>query len=197
MEVPLELAFRNMEHSDAIEELVREKAAHLDKLFDRLTSCRVTVEAPHKHHRKGNQYHVQIFLGVPQGQLVVSRDPGDVYAHEDLRVAIRDAFQAAERQLKEHAEKMRGDVKAHVPPLQGTITRLFPDQDYGFIATTDGREIFFHRNAVVDYDFDDLEKGQPVELAVWTGDSEIGPHASTVRPIGSMEYNPERDMTPR
>ncbi len=192
MDVPLELAFRNMEHSDAVEVLVREKAAHLEKLFERLTSCRVTIEAPHKHHRKGNEYHVQIFLGVPQGQLVVSRDPGDAHAHEDLNVAIRDSFDAAERQLKDYAEKIRGDVKTHVPPLQGTIVRLFPDQDYGFIATTDGREIFFHRNAVVDYAYDDLEKGQPVELAVWSGDSEIGPHASTVRPIGAMEYEPER-----
>jgi len=64
-------------------------------------------------------------------------------------------------------------------------------------ATTDGREIFFHRNAVVGCDFYDLEAGQPVELAVWTGDSEIGPHASTVRPIGTMAYNPERDLSTR
>jgi len=197
MEVPLELAFRNMERSDAVEAVVREKAAHLDKLFDRLTSCRVTIEAPHKHHRQGNAYHVRIFLGVPQGQLVVSRDPGDVHAHEDLNVVIRDAFEAAARQLKEYAEKMRGDIKTHVPALQGTIARILPEQDYGFIATTDGREIFFHRNAVVGCDFYDLEAGQPVELAVWTGDSEIGPHASTVRPIGTMAYNPERDLSTR
>ncbi|MFP4539074.1 MAG: cold shock domain-containing protein [Dichotomicrobium sp.] len=98
----------------------------------------------------------------------------------------------AERQLKEYREKVRGDVKTHVPPLQGRIVRLFPDQDYGFISTTDGQEIFFHRNAVGDCEFDDLEKGQPVELALWSGDSDIGPHASTVRPIGAMEYDPER-----
>jgi ribosomal subunit interface protein len=190
MQVPLELAFDNMQRSDAIEARVREKVAHLDKLYDRLTSCRVTIEAPHKHHRQGNKYHIRIFLGVPQGQLLVNRDPGDFHAHEDVYVAIRDAFDAAERQLKEYRRKMSGEVKTSEAPLQGRITSLFPEQDYGFIATTDGREIYFHRNAVVNGSFDDLEEDQTVELVVFRGDSAEGPHASTVRLIGSMRYNP-------
>lgn len=192
MQVPLELAFDNMEHSDAIEERIREKVAHLDQLYDRLTSCRVTIEAPHKHHRQGNQYHVRILLSVPQGQIVISRDPGDDYAHQDVYVAIRDAFNAAERQLKEYSRKMSGEVKAHEAPLQGKIAQLFPAQDYGFIATTDGREIYFHRNAVADGSFDDLQEDQTVELVVFRGDSAEGPHASTVRPIGSMRYDPSQ-----
>lgn len=192
MQVPLELAFDNMEHSDAIEARVRKKVAHLDKLYDRLTSCRVTIEAPHKHHRQGNKYNVRIFLGVPQGQLLVNRDPGDFYAHEDVYVAIRDAFDAAERQLKKYHRKMRGDVKAHEAPLQGRVVRIFPEEDYGFIATNDGREIYFHRNAVVNGSFDDLEEEQAVELVVFRGDGAEGPHASTVRPIGRMKYDPSR-----
>jgi len=191
MEVPLELSFKNMEQSDAIKALVQEKVARLDSLYDRLTSCRVSVEAPHKQHRKGNQYHVRIFMGVPKGELVVSRDPGDVHAHEDLRIAIRDAFGAAERQLKEHARKFRGDVKAHVAPLQGRIVNIFPEQDYGFIGTTDHREIYFHRNAVVDAEFDDLDTGQTVELAIDFGDGVMTPHASTVKPINSLQFDPE------
>jgi ribosome-associated translation inhibitor RaiA/cold shock CspA family protein len=190
MDVPLEIAFHNMDHSDALESLVREKAARLDRMSDRLNSCRVVVEAPHKHHRKGNEYHVRIFMGVPTGELVISRDPGDNNVHEHPQVAIRDAFDRAERKLKEYQRQLRGDVKAHETPLQGRVIRLFPD--HGFIATNDGREIYFHRNAVVEMDFDEMETEQTVELVVARGDSENGPHASTVKPIGRMDYEPSR-----
>jgi ribosome-associated translation inhibitor RaiA/cold shock CspA family protein len=181
-----------MDHSDAIEARVREKVEHLVMLGDRLTHCRVTIEAPHKHHRKGNTYHVRILLNGPQGQLAVSRDPGDSHAHEDVYVALRDAFDAAERQLKRNRQKQRGDVKSREAPLQGRVGRLFPIEDHGFIITNDGREIYFHRNAVVDGSFDDLEQDQTVELVVSYGDNEAGPHASTVKVISPMSYSPER-----
>ncbi|MGI9476745.1 MAG: HPF/RaiA family ribosome-associated protein [Hyphomicrobiaceae bacterium] len=101
MSLPLEITFHNMDRSDAVEARVREKIDHLAKLTDRMMNCRVTIEAPHKHHQKGNAYQVRILLDTPQGQVVVSRDPGDVHAHRDVYVAIRDAFDAAERQLKD------------------------------------------------------------------------------------------------
>lgn len=192
MQVPLELTFDNMKHSEAIESRVRQKVQHLEKLYGRITSCRVTVEMPHKHHRQGNKYNVRVFLSVPEGQVIVNRDPGDFYAHEDVYVAIRDAFDAAGRQLQDHQRKIRGDVKSHETPLQGRIAQLFPEQDYGFIATADGREIYFHRNAVVNGSFEDLEADQTVELVVFSGDSAEGPHASTVRPIGAMRYEPTK-----
>lgn len=191
MALPLEITFHNMERSDAVEARVREKVDYLAKLADRLTGCRVTVEAPHRHHQKGNTYQVRILLDMPQGQVIVSRDPGDANAHKDVFVAIRDAFDAAERQLKERREKLRGDVKTHEVPVQGRIGRLFPMQDYGFILTNDGREIYFHRNAVIGAAFDDLEPGRPVELVIFVGDGVAGPHASTVKPISAMSYRPQ------
>lgn len=192
MPLPLEIAFHNMDHSNAVETRVREKVGRLEKLSDRLTHCRVTIEAPHKHHRKGNTYRVRILLSAPQGQVAVSHDPGDAHAHEDIYVAIRDAFDAAERQLKDHRQKQRGDVKSHDVPLQGRVGRLFPIEDHGFIKTNDGREIYFHRNAVVEGSFDDLEADQTVELVVFHGDNEAGPHASTVKPISPMSYRATR-----
>ena len=190
MNLPVEITFHNIDHSDAIEARVREKIERLAKLHDRLTSCRVTIEAPHKHHRKGNAYQVKVLLGVPQGQLAVTRDPGDVHAHEDVYVAIRDAFAAAERQLNAQKQKLRGDVKAHTAPLQGRVGRMFSNEDHGFVVTNDGREIYFHRHAVVEGSFDDLEEGQTVELVLFSGDSAKGPHASTVKPIRPMSYSP-------
>jgi len=190
MDIAPEIAFHNMDKTEMLERLVREKIAHLDGLFDHLTSCRIAIEAPHRSHRHGNRYHVRIVLGVPKGELVISRDPGEEAAHEHPQVAIRDAFDRAERRLKEYQRQLRGDVKVHERPLQGRVLRLFPDQDYGFIATNDGREVYFHRNAVIDEGFDALEAEQPVELVLAQGDSAIGPHASTVRPIGAMTYDP-------
>lgn len=192
MAMPLEITFHNMDHSDAVEARVREKVEHLEKISDRLTHCRVTIEAPHRHLRKGNTYHVRILLDAPQGQVAVSRDPGHAHAHEDVYVAIRDAFDAAERQLKQHRQKLRGDVKSHDVPLQGRIGGLFPIEDHGFIKTNDGREIYFHRNAVVDGSFDELEEGQVVELVVSHGDNGAGPHASTVKLISPMSYRATR-----
>jgi cold shock CspA family protein len=145
-------------------------------------SCRVVVEAQHQHHHKGNLYHVRVDITVPGHELVVSRDPKDHQAHQDVYVAIRDAFDAARRQLEDYARKLRGDVKEHEVPPHGHISELLPEQDYGRIQTTDGRSIYFHRNSVINADFDSLSTGDPVRFDEEVGDE--GPQASTVRVIG-------------
>lgn len=104
MKLPLEIVFRNVARTEEIEERIRSKASKLDRFFDRITGCRVVVEAPHKHHHKGNNYHVRIELSVPGGELVVNRDP-QIPDHEDLKIALRDAFQAAQRQLQAYSRK--------------------------------------------------------------------------------------------
>ncbi len=191
MQVPLEIAFVNLESSEFIEARIREKVAKLEKIFPRLISCRVAVELPHQRHQKGNIYHIRIEMSVPRNTLVISRAPGDVRAHHDAYVAIEDTFSAAERKLKEYVRQLQGDVKEHPASLQGRVLRLFSAQDYGFVATNDGREVYFHRNSVVDADFDDLAEGQPVELVLIHGESPMGPQATTVRPIRPMQYVPD------
>jgi ribosomal subunit interface protein len=111
MQVPLEIAFHNMEPSEFIEAKVRERVDKLERYCDRITRCSVGIEAPHRAHRQGNLYHVRIEIGVPGKELVVSRDPGDIHAHKDVYVAIRDAFDAAERQLAEHERKIKAPTQ--------------------------------------------------------------------------------------
>lgn len=190
MQVPLEITFHNMDSSDFLEAKVRERVDKLERFAGgRLIRCAVAVEAPHKSHHRQNIYHVRIEMSVPGKELVVSRDPGDIDAHRDVYVAIRDAFDAAERQLAEDARMARHDVKTHAPPmLQGRIVRLFTE--HGFVATTDGREIYFHRNAVVDAPFEKLVEDEAVELAIVHGESPAGPQATTVRPIKEMKLRP-------
>ena len=184
MQIPTEVTFRNMDASEAVEARVREKAAKLERFFDGVIGCHVTIEAPHRRHRKGKQYHVRIELRVPGNDIVVSRDPGDDFAHEDVYVAIRDAFDAGARRLEDYARKLRGDVKTHETPVRGRVARLFADRGYGFVETTDGREIYFHRNSVINGGFDKLEAGAAVQIVIAEGESPQGPQASTVRPIG-------------
>ena len=182
MELPLQVTFRHMDPSPAVEDKVEEHARKLRRVYDRVTSCRVVIEAPHKHHHKGRLYHVVVELAVPDGRLVASRERDQHHAHEDLYVAIRDAFDAIRRQLEGYARRRRGDVKTHEAPPRGRIMLLVAARDYGLIETPDGREIYFHRNSVVDADFDTLEVGAEVRFIEEEGDD--GPQASTVHITG-------------
>ena len=182
MKQPLQINFRNIPHSDFIEARIHEKAAKLDEFYDQIMSCSVMIEVPHGHHHKGKLYHVRIDLTVPNGELVINRAPKDHHAHEDVYVAIRDAFNAARRKLQDYSRKQRGDVKNHEVPPHGIISDLIPYQDYGRIQTLDGREIYFHRNSVVEGDFDALETGEKVRFFEVAGEN--GPQASTVHLIG-------------
>jgi ribosomal subunit interface protein len=184
MQIPLQVSFRNMDPSPAVEVVVREKAARLERFHERITSCRVIIEAPHRHHHKGKLYDVRIDIAIPGEEIVVQRSGAENRAHEDVYVAVRDAFDAATRRLQDYVRQANGRVKAHEVPVHGTVLRLFPNKGYGFIETSEGEEVYFHRNSVVDGSFDDLDVGHEVRLVVAYGESEHGAQASTVRPIG-------------
>lgn len=182
MPLPLEIVFHNIDRSLAIEAAVRERAAKLEQFAENLTSCRVTVEAPHRNHQQGNLYSVRIDLRFPGGEVVASRSPGENHTNEDLRVALRDAFKAVRRQLQDRQRIRRGDVKPHKAPPHGQIASIDRARGSGCIATSDGREIYFHRNSVLGGRFEHLEPGMEVRFNEERG--EKGPQASTVHLIG-------------
>lgn len=184
MEIPLRISFRNMDRSAEIEEEIRRKVHHLEEFFERIVGCHVVVEAPHHHHQQGNLYQVRIYLTVPRRELVVNREPGLDHAHENVRVAIRDAFNKARRQLEDYVREMRGDVKHHERPSHGRISKLF--DDFGFIETADGEEIYFHAHSLVGHDFASLEIGQEVRFVVEPG--EEGPQATSIHLLGRHHH---------
>ena len=114
MQEPLQITFRGVPHSDAVEQNVKEKAAKLEQYFDRIISCQVVIEAEHHHKHQGNLFHVRIDLKVPNKDLVVSREHHKNHAHEDVYVSIRDGFNAAKRQLEDYSRIKRGDTKKHL-----------------------------------------------------------------------------------
>jgi len=181
MQIPLQITFRGLPPSPAIEKSIREHAAKLERFYDRLTRCRVVVESPHRRHNKGKLYHVSLDLTVPGAELVVNREPHQRHEHEDVYVAIRDAFNAAARQLEDYARRQRGEVKSHGGRPVGRVVQLFPEERYGFIDTTDGRHVYFHKNSLVNGDFETLEVGTPVEVLFLEAAPDRTPQATTVR----------------
>ena len=182
MQIPLQVSFQNMDPSPAIEARIREKAAKLEHFHDRIVGCKVVVEAPHRHHHKGKLYNVRIDISVPGKDVFVGHTGPQNHAHEDIYVAIRDAFNAAGRLLEDHVRRMRGDVKAHAAPSHGKVVSLL--EDYGFAETPDGQEIYFHKNSVVGDGFYKLEVGNEVRLVIAEEEGVEGLQASTVTPIG-------------
>src|SRR5688572_19935771 len=117
MTVPLQITFRHIESSPALEARIRDEAADLDTVYDRITSCRVVVEAPSPQQHHGQPFQIRIFLAVPGSEIVVDHQPalhhprvqsetGEVEKsmepapeHKDAYICIADAFAAAHRQL--------------------------------------------------------------------------------------------------
>ena len=107
MQIPIQISFRDFPHSNAVEAKIREKVKKLEQYTDQIISCRVVVEAPHRQHHKGKLYHVRVDLSLPGDEIVVARDPKDNHEHEDVYIAIRDAFEAVRRQLKKKLRQKR------------------------------------------------------------------------------------------
>ena len=182
MQLPLQINFHHLEPSDAVEANVRKHAERLERFCNEIISCRVTIDVPHKHHHQGNMYHVTVDVRTPGDENIASRGPAQHHAHEDVYVAIRDAFDAVQRQLQDHQREKQGQVKMHETPPHGRITELFPAGDYGTITDSEGREIYFHRNSLVNADFDDLQTDVEVRFVEQSGDK--GPQASSVQLVG-------------
>lgn len=104
-----QFTFHNMDRSEALEAKARERLAKIDRMFNGVVGCRIAFEARHRHHRQGTIFHVTINLAVPGIDVVVTDRTEENHAHEDPFVALRDAFDAAWRQLENRVGKMRGE----------------------------------------------------------------------------------------
>lgn len=194
---PLQITFREGTALPNAELWIRSEAAKLESFYPRIMGCRVAVENPHLHHREGSPYHVRIDLTVPGGELMVKHEPGLKTSarrageaeikkrletrtpQKHLRQAINHAFKAAGRLLQDYARRQRGDVKYREAPPLAKVSQIFRDKDYGFLATADGRDIYFHKDSVLNKGFGRLKVGTTVSFTEEQGDE--GPQASTVR----------------
>ena len=186
MKTPVQISFHNVSHSKVIETAIHEAAARLEGTYDRIMSCRVIIDQPHRHHKEGNLFQVRIDLKVPGAELMVKREPAENLAYSDLTAVIHEAFDEMQRQIEEFINRRRGFVKTHESPPHARVARLFPEAGYGFLETLDGREVFFHRNSVLSGGFKRLNVGTEVSFVEELGDE--GPQASTVKVVGRHNH---------
>lgn len=201
---PIQITFRNVQPSDALEHQIRKRVADLETFYPALVGCHVLVDLPHRHRHQGRPFHVRIELSVPGEDIVVSHEPtlhgalkdlgepvrrkqADVNVlHKYAAVAVHEAFDLARRQLQDFARKQRGDVKVHLAPAHGRVVSLAVGDDYGFIESDDGRQLYFNAASVLGGGFARLEVGSRVTFTEEKG--EKGPQASSVRTLGRHHY---------
>lgn len=178
MELQLQITARNIPLPDDMEATIRREAAKLESFYPRIIGCRVILEAEHRFPAgEIITYAVRIDLTVPRGEIPTTRQ-----SHEDQLTAVQRAFDACRRQLEDYARLQRGDVgTTQAEPMRARVLRLFPWEGYGFLETADGKELYFHRNSVVNHGFDRLEVGAEVRFAEEEGLE--GPQASSVVPV--------------
>jgi ribosome-associated translation inhibitor RaiA/cold shock CspA family protein len=184
MQRPLQITFKDMESSPALEALIRQRVGHLETLYPRLVGCRVVVEIPHRGSETAKvPIAVSVEADVPGRGPIIGRDSeGRREAKQDHTAALNNAFDAVERQLEKISDRQHGEAKLHVSAGQtGMVVRLFPDQSYGFIQIDSAPELYFTRNAVAGGDFDELRVGMMVQVTRATEEGPMGPQASSVR----------------
>jgi ribosome-associated translation inhibitor RaiA/cold shock CspA family protein len=159
MKLPLQVVFRGFDPSPAIESVARDKAHKLEQFCGDLMSCRVDIEQLDKHKHQGRPFAVRIHVTMPGHELNVDR-----VQHEDVHIALRDAFDDMKRRLEDTVRRLRGDEKQHAAPLHGEVVRLVDDGAYGFIRGADGTEYYFARDNLVDVPFEHIQVGTRVQF---------------------------------
>ena len=184
MKITPEITYRHLEKTTAIHNLVEEKIAKLEQFCDYMNSCRVVIEKDSDNPNSGSPYRVSIDITIPHGrEIAVVENPDTGKQYTPLERVIRDAFEAARRQIVSISTEQQGKRKVHPEQeVSAVVEKLFSEEGYGFIReASTGREIYFHRNSVVHDDFERLVVGAGVRYKETMG--EMGPQATTVQLI--------------
>jgi cold shock CspA family protein/ribosome-associated translation inhibitor RaiA len=183
MQTPVEIDFQGLKGTEQLRACVMKHIAVLEQRFGRITACRVVIRAPSERHRTGGACEIAIRLSLPQGREVdIGRSEKADDRHADPIVALNDAFKRARRRLQDHARRMQGQVKSHEAPPIATVKRFDDVGGFGFLETQDGREIYFHKNSLLDNGSREVVPGTRVTFFEEMG--EKGPQASTVKVLG-------------
>jgi ribosomal subunit interface protein len=187
MQIPAEIAFHNIDSSDSIEVAIRDHIARLERIYDRMTTCRVRVDQRNQNSSGSIPPVVRIEISVPgHGEIVVAHEAGHLqrkFQAPDLHNAVNEAFRIAETRLSRYKDKLTdrtiGETHEAAQEFTGQVAEMDPGNDHGFLMTKEGGLLYFHRNSVLSGDFDALRRGDDVTYVEEMGDT--GPIASKVR----------------
>lgn len=169
MDVPIELSFHNMEKSEALETLARDRAAELEEIFDHIISCRIAIEVSHKKQSGDmRSARVRVEVSVPNNTFIAEAKPRDEdFQPNDAYAAVDDAFDKLDRQLRDFVDKLgeHRDTRFPTGP-NAVVARLDPNNRDGYVEMSDGQEVYFKAKSLNDLQFDDLSAGDEVNVVV-------------------------------
>jgi ribosomal subunit interface protein len=178
MDLPFEFSLRDVHRTERLDALIARRVAKLERMFTHVVGCRLDVERVPYGSEHNSAYRVRVEVWVPNGTLVSTRDTRGARWNEDVTTAVREAFDKAQRQLADYKHRLHGVVKASAGPPVALISRVYPEDGYGFLRTEDGRELYFHENALLDATLRQVHVGDEARFA--ESDDESGPHVSTL-----------------
>lgn len=184
MEKPLQIAFKDIESSEFLDKLIRQRASRLERMHPHIIGCRVVVDVPHRSPESGKPpLCVLVEVDVAGKKTIVGREQQERREmRNDHYAVVNRAFDAVQRQLKSAAAIRRHEVKHHEGGGEtGLVVRLFPDQNYGFVEVAGSSDLYFARTAVSGGNFDDLKVGTMVDVTRASAEGPMGPQASSVK----------------
>jgi len=187
MQIEPEISFHRCEPSDAIKEAIGRHIEHLEKIFGRMTACRVRIDQLNQNVAGTMPPVVRIEIAIPgQKDIIVAHETGHLqrkFQSPDVRNAVNEAFRIAEQRLAQAKDILTDHKQVHTHEaaheLRGQIAEMHPHEDYGFVMTAEGGLLYFHRNSLLTGEFDTLRCGDGVSYVAGEGDT--GPTASKVR----------------
>jgi ribosome-associated translation inhibitor RaiA len=183
MQKPLQITFKNLDKSEHLEALIRDRVDKLDHVYPRLIGCRVVLEAPTRTATAKASLGISIELDVPgRPKIIAKRQDERRDAKGDNLKLIAQAFDAAQRQLEDLARVASRDVKSHESAGEtGCIKQVALQEDHGFVELAQGDSLYFSRAAVIDNRFEDLKPGMMVHVTRAAREGSMGPQASAIR----------------
>ncbi|MFA5898397.1 MAG: HPF/RaiA family ribosome-associated protein [Hyphomicrobium sp.] len=187
MERALQIAFKNVESSDSLDALIRERVERLQRFHPNITGARVVVEIPHRSPEGAKPpLGIAVEIDIPgRGPVVAKGEEERRAVKGDHTPIVNRVFEAAERQLEQIAAIRKGEVKLHGSAGDtGVVVRMFPDQHYGFIEVKDSPDLYFTREVCGNGSFEDIKVGALVHVTRAPAEGPMGPQASSVKLMG-------------
>lgn len=187
MERQLQIAFKNVESSASLEELIRERVERLQRFHPNIIGARVVVEVPHRSPEGAKPpLGIAVEVDIPGRAPVIARGEQERRsAKGDNSAVVNRVFEAAERQLEQITAIRKGEVKQHGSSGDtGVVVRLFPEQNYGFIEVKGSPDLYFSRDVCGNGSFAEIKVGSIVHVTRASAEGPMGPQASSVKLLG-------------
>ncbi len=181
MDRPLQIVFRDIQHSASLAKLIEDRVQRLEHVYDHIIGCRVVAGASHRGLQQAIMpLALTVEVEVPGRPLIVAKS--DAKKKGEQSGLVNRVFDAVQRRLEQLAQIKKGNVKRHENAVEsGVVVRLFPEQDHGFVEVKGGADLYFTRNCVVRGSFDALRIGALVQITRATTEGVMGPQASSVQ----------------